>query len=196
MVTVAHKLTISNEFVKHWMPPTKTINGADFVQLSQWDRGFVKFCLGKGLAFQKGDSHKLHTEFYDHMRSRRSEVSTASFIKSRQSQGEDGQKRKKMKHRAARKSDALTAGEIQSVELMSGTPHAFTMRMLFDVKHAYPWIECTPENLTYVRERVLDDFLHGRMTRRVYNKNGEEGENGDAVDGDAEHDDDAASDEQ
>jgi hypothetical protein len=115
MIEVAHKLVLSNQHVKGWLPTSQVVDGIEFVELNQWDRKFFRFCTGKFLTFRKGEGHMFHTKFYDYLVEQRTASSRAAFEASRQAlreeaEGDEAPPRKK-RTRACRMSDAAVAGE-------------------------------------------------------------------------------------
>jgi hypothetical protein len=84
MIEVAHKLVLSNQHVKGWLPTSKVVDGIEFVELNQWDRKFFRFCTGKFLTFRKGEGHMAHTKFYDYLLEQRTASSRAAFEAARQ----------------------------------------------------------------------------------------------------------------
>ena len=49
-----------------WIPTTKVINNIKFIQLSKWNRDFVRFVGGKGLDFRNTQLNPANSDFLNH----------------------------------------------------------------------------------------------------------------------------------
>ena len=164
MIEVAHKLVLSNQHVKGWIPNSKVVDGIEFVELNQWDRKFHLFCTGKFLTFPKGQSHKAHTRFMDYLVQQRTTSSREVFEASRrmlQGAAEDkAPPNSKKRVRACRMSDAAMSGDIVSCDLEYRGARA-NIKMLFGIQNQKLWVEASPANLQFVADGINHDWVQG-----------------------------------
>lgn len=172
MIDVAHKLVLSNQHVKGWIPDSKVVDGIEFVELNQWDRKFFRFCTGKFLTFRKGQGHMAHTKFYDYLLERRTTTSRDAFEAARrrlQEAAEGGAPPRKKKIRACRMSDAAVSGEIVACDL-DYRGDVINMKMLFGIRNQRLWVEASAANMQYVANGINHDWMAGISSPLGHNR--------------------------
>ena len=172
MIEVAHKLVLSNQHVKGWIPNSKVVDGIEFVELNQWGRKFFRLCTGKFLTFPKGQSHKAHTKFYDYLVEQRTTSSREVFEAARrrlQEAAEDGAPPSRKRVRACRMSDAAMSGDIVGCDL-EYLGVRINRKMLFGIKNQRPWVEASAANLQYVANGINHDWVAGIVSPLGHNR--------------------------
>ena len=146
---VVKLIVVSNEHIKQLVPTVKEVQGQSFIEIFQWSRKFVRFCIGEALKFG-GDRNMFRTMFYDELTTTRTRASQEPFDNMQQqlrdAEPEGGRRRRVLRSRAIRPADALVCGEV--LEVRTWHKHeSMVMKMLFGVKATRVWVEATTSNL-------------------------------------------------
>ena len=154
-------LAISNAYMKGppWLPEVQEVSGIQFVKVDKWDRGLVRFTTGKGLSFRASKKHDANVRFLEDLQRRRTAACDAAVQEAYATQ-DAFDPRPKKKLRRAKPSDrdiapAILQVECPEVQRGEYTLGPVTMAMLFGIKNAPLWIECTVPNMEYLRHGIL-----------------------------------------
>ncbi len=179
-----------------WIPTTKVINNIKFIQLSKWNRDFVRFVGGKGLDFRNTQLNPANSEFFESLLAARKRASKQAVIDAlavdEEPKHADDMAVQDPLLRRARNPKRTKTWSWASLCSSETLAHPFVtikvqghcMKVMTELRSNSLWVEFTKENMAFIQAGVQASGK-GRCHKR---KKGSaalaiEAEDGDADDG-------------
>ena len=151
-----------------WIPKLQEVDGCKFIELSKWDRDFVRFATGKSLDFRSGKACSANVSFFDRLIAERKKSTHDAIVLTLQEADDEGSvgrnKRRKTNWQEVLSSEVM-APRCSSVELDGAC-----LRALAALKSTTVWVELNASNLSFIQNGVAQCLCTrdaGRHWRRA-----------------------------
>lgn len=162
MTSIEKKYIVKDKNIKMWCLEVeeKVIDNqvVPFMQVSKWDRGLVRFCIGKALNFDTGVN--INCKFMEDFQDARTKASHESFWQAMQMDSDDEDSPDKKKKKAAvpkskpKKADSAIVNPIVLAEVTDVDGRPMQVRCLWGVKNSDVYMEANLSNLEWLRAKV------------------------------------------
>lgn len=150
-----------------WIPTTTVINNIKFIQLSKWNRDFVRFVGGKGLDFRNTQLNPANSEFFESLlaarkRASKQAVVDALTVDQEPEHADDVAVQDPSDRRAGRVSKKAKTWSWASLCSSEALAHPFVtikvqghcMNVKTELRSSSLWVEFTRENLAFIQAGV------------------------------------------
>ena len=149
-----------------WIPTT-TVNNIKFIQLSKWNRDFVRFVGGKGLDFRNTQLNPANSEFFESLlaarkRASRQAVIDALAVDEEPEHADDTAAQDPLHRRARRNPKRTKTWSWASLCSSEALAHPFVtikvqgrcMKVKTELRSNSLWVEFTKENMAFIQAGV------------------------------------------
>ena len=155
---------------RQWAPDMKLVGGRDFVSISKWNRGFVRFMTGKALDLRKdkeGQSGSVDSPVIDKILEQRQNSANELLLEALNMDGSGDEdpnppKKKKRKAQRATAKDAIHVPPIMDVNI-----DGHKMAILYEGLGMFNfWMELTEVNLNWLNDKLKDANVKSRKAKQ------------------------------